>query len=95
MGGLPIGLGFRVPCMVISPFSQGGYVSSTVFDHTSSCGCWKRVSGWRCANLSKWRRETCGDLARAFGFGHAPRFDIPKLPETEHALGWRKNAPWA
>ena len=31
----PIGLGFRVPAMVISPFSAGGYVDSTVFDHTS------------------------------------------------------------
>ena len=31
----PIGLGFRVPLLVISPFSRGGFVSSGLFDHTS------------------------------------------------------------
>ncbi|HEY2836800.1 MAG TPA: alkaline phosphatase family protein [Rhizomicrobium sp.] len=86
VGGLPIGLGFRVPCMVISPFSRGGYVSSTVFDHTSTLRLLESRFGVEIPNLSKWRRETCGDLAQAFGFGHAPRFDVPKLPETEHAL---------
>jgi len=86
VGGLPVGLGFRVPCMVISPFSRGGYVSSTVFDHTSTLLLLESRFGVEIPNLSKWRRETCGDLGQAFGFGHVPRFDIPKLPETEHAL---------
>ena len=27
--------GFRVPCLVASPFSRPGHVSSTIFDHTS------------------------------------------------------------
>ena len=31
----PLGLGFRVPMLVVSPFSRGGYVTSEVFDHTS------------------------------------------------------------
>ncbi len=31
----PIGLGFRVPMLIISPFSRGGFVSSDLFDHTS------------------------------------------------------------
>ena len=31
----PIGLGFRVPMLVVSPFSRGGYVCSDTFDHTS------------------------------------------------------------
>jgi phospholipase C len=31
----PIGLGFRVPMLIISPFSRGGFVSSDPFDHTS------------------------------------------------------------
>jgi phospholipase C len=36
-GGIagPIGLGNRVPCLVISPYSRGGRVDSTVYDHTS------------------------------------------------------------
>jgi len=28
-------LGFRVPAVVVSPFAKAGYVSSTVYDHTS------------------------------------------------------------
>ncbi len=31
----PYGLGVRVPMLVISPWSRGGWVNSQVFDHTS------------------------------------------------------------
>ncbi len=31
----PIGLGMRVPALMISPFSKGGHVVSNVYDHTS------------------------------------------------------------
>jgi phospholipase C len=34
--GLPMGMGFRVPMMVISPWTRGGYVVSQTFDHTST-----------------------------------------------------------
>ena len=84
--GLPIGLGYRVPCMVISPFSRGGYVCGTTLDHTSTLRLLEARFGVEIPNLSKWRRETCGDLTTAFGFGQPARLDIPKLPETEHAL---------
>jgi phospholipase C len=33
--GLPIGAGFRVPCILVSPWTTRGWVSSDVFDHTS------------------------------------------------------------
>ena len=33
--GGPIGLGFRVPLLVLSPFSKGGFLCSDTFDHTS------------------------------------------------------------
>jgi len=39
----PIGLGFRVPTLIVSPFSRGGYVNSDVFDHTSLLRCSRRV----------------------------------------------------
>jgi phospholipase C len=84
--GLPIGLGFRVPCLVISPFSWGGHVCGTTFDHTSTLRLLEARFGVEVANLTKWRRDICGDLTTAFGFGAAARFDIPKMPETEHAL---------
>src|SRR5204863_666342 len=32
----PIGLGYRVPMVIASPWSRGGWVNSEVFDHTSS-----------------------------------------------------------
>ncbi len=86
IGGEPIGLGFRVPCLIISPFSRGGYVCSEVFDHTSTLRLIEARFGVEIPNLTKWRRETCGDLTAAFGFGQPPRFDLPQLPETEHAL---------
>ncbi|MDB6040494.1 MAG: phospholipase phosphocholine-specific, partial [Verrucomicrobiales bacterium] len=31
----PIGLGVRVPTVIVSPWTRGGYVCSEVFDHTS------------------------------------------------------------
>lgn len=86
VGGLPVGLGFRVPCIVISPFSRGGYVCGATFDHTSVLRLIETRFGVEVGNLSKWRRETCGDLTAAFGFGTPARLDVPTLPETEQAL---------
>jgi phospholipase C len=74
-----------VPCLVVSPFSRGGYVSGRTFDHTSSLRLLETRFGVEVANLSKWRRETCGDLSTAFTF-HAPHLDIPHLPETQQGL---------
>jgi phospholipase C len=84
--GQPIGLGYRVPCLVISAFSRGGHVVGTTFDHTSTLRLIEKRFGVEVANLSKWRRETCGDMTTAFGFGEPARLDIPQMPETEHAL---------
>jgi phospholipase C len=78
----PVGLGFRVPCLVISPFSRGGYVCSETFDHTSTLRLIETRWGVEVANLSAWRRATCGDLTAAFGFGEPPRLDLPSLPDT-------------
>lgn len=37
--GGPVGLGFRVPMVIASPWSRGGHVCSQVFDHTSVFSC--------------------------------------------------------
>jgi phospholipase C len=84
--GVPIGLGFRVPCLVISPMSRGGYVCSDTFDHTSVLRLIEARFGVEVPHISKWRREVSGDLTRAFGFGEPARFDVPRLPETKEAL---------
>jgi phospholipase C len=84
--GRPIGLGFRVPCIVASPFSRGGYVCSNTFDHTSVLRLLEARYGVEVPNLSAWRRANTGDLTAAFGFGEPARFDTPLLPETVAAL---------
>ena len=79
--GAPIGLGFRVPCLVISPFSRGGYVCGETFDHTSTLRLIETRFGVEVPNFSRWRRETSGDLTRAFGFGTTADVSIPNLPQ--------------
>jgi phospholipase C len=75
----PIGFGFRVPMMVISPFSRGGFVSSDLFDHTSMLRFLETRFGAEVPNLSAWRRATVGDLTSAFNFSK-PDMSIPTLP---------------
>ena len=48
----PIGLGFRVPMLVISPFSRGGHVASEIFDHTSQLRFLEERFGVRAPNIS-------------------------------------------
>ncbi len=81
-GGIrgPIGLGFRVPMIVVSPFSRGGLVSSDVFDHTSTLRFLETRFGARVPNLSAWRRKTTGDLTSAFNFAARPNARRPSLP---------------
>ena len=77
----PIGLGFRVPMLVISPFSRGGFVSSDLFDHTSILRFLEARFGAEVPNLSAWRRATVGDLNSSFNFA-VPNYSVPNLPST-------------
>ena len=76
----PIGLGFRVPMLIVSPFSRGGLVSSDVFDHTSTLRFLETRFGVEVPNLSAWRREHTGDLTSAFNFAAKPDDSKPSLP---------------
>ena len=76
----PLGLGFRVPMLVVSPFSKGGYVSSQIFDHTSQIQFLEQRFGIHCANISTWRRRTVGDLTTALHWNADRR--APPLPST-------------
>jgi len=78
---VPIGLGPRVPMTVVSPWSQGGFVDSQVFDHTSVLRFLELWTGVREPNISAWRRAICGDLTSCFDFAE-PRFIAPLLPNT-------------
>ncbi|MEU8998623.1 phosphocholine-specific phospholipase C [Streptomyces caniferus] len=66
--GRPTGLGMRVPMLVISPWTVGGYACSQVFDHTSITRFLERWTGVEEPNISAWRRTVCGDLTAAFDF---------------------------
>jgi phospholipase C len=81
----PIGLGFRVPMLIISPFSRGGFVSSDLFDHTSVLRFLETRFGAEVPNLSAWRRAAVGDLTSALNF-KKPDQSIPSLPSTLPAL---------
>jgi len=64
VNGLPIGLGARVPTIVVSPFSRGGFVCSETFDHTSVLQFLETWTGVKEPNISSWRRAVCGNLTR-------------------------------
>jgi phospholipase C len=68
VGGEPIGLGFRVPAIVVSPWSAGGRVCSDVLDHTSLIRIIEKRFGVIEPNISAWRRRTCGDFTTALSF---------------------------
>ncbi len=85
VGGLPIGGGFRVPCVIVSPWTAGGWVSSESFDHTSVLRFLEVFTGVREPNITDWRRKTFGDLTSAFRFNDA-RSQAPVLPDTAGPL---------
>ncbi len=68
----PVGMGFRVPMIIASPWSRGGWVNSQLFDHTSTLMFLERfVDGKygkrvREENISAWRRAISGDLTSVF-----------------------------
>jgi phospholipase C len=74
--GLPIGPGTRVPMLVCSPWTRGGYVDSNVYDHTSMLQFLATWTGVKPANVTPWRASVTGDLTTAFDFKH-PDFTIP------------------
>ncbi|MCQ8774486.1 phosphocholine-specific phospholipase C [Streptomyces telluris] len=86
VGKLPIGGGFRVPCLIVSPWTVGGWAAGDPFDHTSVLRFLEVWTGVREPNISAWRRRTFGDLTSAFGFtDKAPR--PPRLPaDTKEQL---------
>jgi phospholipase C len=81
IGGLPIGFGPRVPMIICSPWTRGGFVDSNSYDHTSVLRFLETWTGVKPPNVTAWRRSVTGDLTAAFDFAH-PDFSVPKLPDT-------------
>jgi phospholipase C len=81
--GLPIGPGTRVPMLICSPWTRGGYVDSNVYNHTSMLEFLAAWTGVKPANVTPWRASVTGDLIAAFDFKH-PDFSIPaNIPTLE------------
>jgi phospholipase C len=75
----PLGLGVRVPCLAISPFSRGGHIATQTFDHTSQLQLVAERFGVQVPNVSTWRRQTVGDLTSAL-FAGTYATSVPALP---------------
>ena len=77
----PIGLGMRVPMLVVSPFSRGGHIYSEVADHTSQLRFLEERFGVTAPGISAWRRKTVADLTGALRTT-SPDPSVPDLPST-------------
>ena len=93
----PIGLGYRVPMIIASPWSKGGWINSEVFDHTSTLQFLEHFLSKKTGktikepNISDWRRTICGDLTsvfRPYNGGPIPNPDF--LPKDEFVEGIHK-----
>jgi phospholipase C len=85
----PYGLGIRVPMIVVSPWSRGGWVNSQLFDHTSLIRFLEARFALRHGidlietNITPWRRAVAGDLSTAFDFKTPNASRQIVLPSTD------------
>lgn len=88
-----IGLGYRVPMVIASPWSRGGWVNSQVFDHTSSLLFLEKFIEGKFnkkieeTNISKWRRAICGDLTSVFRPYNGEKINKPTFLERDEFIG--------
>ncbi|PTS94174.1 phospholipase C, phosphocholine-specific [Pedobacter sp. HMWF019] len=82
-----IGLGYRVPMVIASPWTRGGYVCSEVFDHTSSLQFLETFIEKKLnkkiieENITPWRRAICGDLTSVFRPYNGEKIEQPQFLE--------------
>jgi phospholipase C len=84
-----IGLGYRVPLVIASPWSRGGAVCSQVFDHTSIIQLLEKILSKKAAkpiretNISAWRRTVCGDLSSVFKPYNGEKISKPTIVQKD------------
>jgi phospholipase C len=89
----PIGLGFRVPMIIASPWSRGGWVNSQLFDHTSTLMFLEQFvqrkfgKTVREENISAWRRAVSGDLTSVFRPYNPNEPDLGYLNRDKFVIG--------
>lgn len=88
----PIGLGYRVPLIIASPWSRGGWVNSQVFDHTSCLQLLEQFVSHKSGkkiketNISDWRRTVCGNLSSVFRPWNGEKVELPQSVVKEAFL---------
>ncbi len=88
----PIGLGYRVPMVIASPWSRGGWVNSEVFDHSSSIQFLEKFLSQKFRkkieepNISAWRRTVCGDLTSVFRPYNGEELNKPEFPDRDEFI---------
>src|SRR4029077_14577916 len=95
--GGSLGLGYRVPLVIASPWSRGGAVCSQDFDHTSMLQFLEKFLSHKTgkkieeSNISLWRRTVCGDLTSVFKPYQGEKITLPPfLPKKEFIQGIHK-----
>lgn len=94
----PIGLGYRVPMIVASPWSKGGFVNSQVFDHTSSLMFLEKFLAHKTgkkiksSTISPWRRAICGDLTSVFRPYNGENLNVPARLKRDKVITGIQNA---
>ncbi|PSL28965.1 phosphocholine-specific phospholipase C [Chitinophaga ginsengisoli] len=84
-----IGLGYRVPMIIASPWTRGGYVCSELFDHTSSLQFLENFIAKKFnkqvkeENITQWRRTICGDLTSAFRPYNGEQIESPQFLQKQ------------
>ncbi|MGI9169607.1 MAG: phosphocholine-specific phospholipase C [Caulobacteraceae bacterium] len=84
--GVPVGLGPRVPMLVVSPWTKGGWVNSQVFDHTSVLRFLEARFGVAEPNITPWRRVVTGDLTSVFDFRRRGGGGRAAMPDAAGAI---------
>jgi len=81
----PVGLGYRVPMLIASPWTRGGWVNSEVFDHTSTLQFLEKFLSKKTGkeirepNITDWRRTVTGDLTSAFRKYNGEKIMLPEF----------------
>jgi len=94
----PIGLGYRVPKLVVSPWSRGGWVNSEVLDHTSDLQFLEKFLSHKMGEkiqapkISDWRRAVCGDMTSAFRSYNGETLETPDFLDREKFIQQINNA---
>ncbi|QHN05355.1 phospholipase C, phosphocholine-specific [Granulicella sp. WH15] len=92
----PIGMGFRVPMVIASPWTRGGWVNSQLFDHTSTLMFLedfvqkKYGKTAREENISSWRRAVSGDLTSIFRSHDKAESSLDYLKRDPFVVGIQK-----